>query len=481
MRPGPYELTQTRVRLKPVGALSTRRLSMLCLNVAMFTLSWDLVGNFDTGYFNVKLHVIAFALAFFFNLVDGRHLPMASESKLVFPLILGVFLWTGIAAAEAEYATAAYLQVFRNLIASLLPFVVILLIVRSKDDLVCLLTWVSRGMVVVSIFGLYQLFAFYTGLPQIVEYEGLSGGLGRITGFSYEPAYFSHFLLLGLAAVIARAGLTKVKPSLRLILFYMLMFVVTNARIVFLMMPAFLLLVFFSRSDVRIRRVFRYVFGIVVVITVTLIMVSPQVLEFFQRQIASISDESNASNADRLGQYARNSGVIAQADGIFGIGPGNLFYYVGQPAGFSPTTTIANSFWQQTLLDGGYPLICLLLALGCFVAYVTIKHRSIIEVRALGAVWFCLVFIGGAITSNFFTPQVWVALGLLFSTLNIVILKDRDMPPIGVTRPGRSLRGGYAGVSLRAFADMPLAGSKSRVYGMSYAKSVVYKSSGVGG
>lgn len=412
-------------------ALSTRRVSIVLLDIAMFTLSWDVVANIDTGYFNIKIHIFAFALALLAALIDGNRREHGATERRALLLVAGIFVWLLIASIGAYSITTALLQVFRNLIAGVVPLMATLLVIQSRDDLVSALTWLVRGAAVTSVFGVYQLVAYYVGVPQLVIYRGLSGQVARISAFSYEPAYFAQFLLLAFAGLLARSAVLGKNVRVIAILGFLAMFLLVNARIVFLMIPIFIILTVPRKGRIGyMKPLFLALLWAGAGLTLALVL-WPDFHSFFQSQIASIGDQSNASNDLRLHQYAENSSIIQQSNALVGVGPGNLIYHLSDPSGLTPTTAIANGFWQQALLDGGVPMLALVCGSIVFVLRIFLVNDDIPPLRILCAGWICVVVVGGAITSNFFAPQVWATLGviLVVSGRSVLVAPYREVPP----------------------------------------------------
>lgn len=382
--------------------------------LGLFTLSWDRIGNLAVGTFNLKVSAMAFVLA----IIAGG---LASQRRHGTGIIRGVVLTAAaliftllLASLLSQHVPDALAQVMRTLIGAVAPFAALMVSTRSRDDLVSCLTWLIRGLVVASLFGFYQLSAYYLHLPQFVEYDGLSGGVGRIAAFSYEPATFGQMVLMALAAVLARSVLQH-RPLPRVVVAVLVLAaILTNSRALLLTVPAFLVLARPWRISVRGRTTLMVAAVVVGYGALILLVAAPSALDFVTTQFASIFDPNEqSSNARRLGQYAIVFDLIKD-NWVFGIGPGNLFYEVSRVDqdvfdGVASNQVVANNIWLQSMADGG---IALTLLQGTLIVLVvrSLFFRGPDATRILASAWLALILISGMLGSDFFTPARWVLL-----------------------------------------------------------------------
>jgi hypothetical protein len=411
-------------RLLPLGLppLQAPLAVTLCC-VGLFTVSWDRFANFPVGPFNVKLPVVAFGAAFALTFLARTTFPAAVDPRrriilwliglMVFAYAIGVIWAVNRPATIAQFGTL--------ILGALLPLLAITRVAsRSRGVSITLLDAYVKGGIVAAVVGLYQLVAFYTGLPQPISYSGEGGGFGRISSFAYEPAYFGYYLILVLGAMAARDAMlrrpTPIVPAA--IVFGALL--LCNSRAVFFTLPLFILLGV-RRHPVGLKRIFPG--GLLVPIGLAVVLVallSPSTTAFVGERFGSIFDPTEAtSNAPRLEQYELIGDVIR--DHPQGIGAGNLLD-VGPKYGLRPVddatanTFVANNIWLQSMLDGGV-LLTLVQALLIIAVCTLLLNRARSPVAYLAAAWVTIVVVGGMLTSTFYDVRLWAALGLLLAVI----------------------------------------------------------------
>jgi hypothetical protein len=429
-------------RLLPHGlSLLHSPFALILCCLGLFTVTWDRFANFSVGGFNVKLPVVAFAAAFALTFVTKTSLPAAVDSRR------RIVLWTiglivvayGVGLAWAVNRPAALAQFGTLILGAVLPLLAITRVAaRGRGASVTLLDAYVKGGIVASAAGVYQLAAFYTGLPQPFSYSGEGGGLGRISSFAYEPAYFGYYLILVLGAMAARDAMlhrpTPVLPAA--VVFGALL--LCNSRAVFFTLPLFILLGV-RRHPVGLKRIIPA--GLLVPIALAVVLaalLSPSTTSFVQERFWSVFDPTEAtSNAPRLDQYEVIVDVIE--DHPQGIGPGNLLD-VGPKYGLRPSadatsnTLVANNIWLQSMLDGGV-LLTLVQAFLILVVATFLLARAQSPVAYLAAAWITIVLVAGMLTSFFYDVRLWAALGLMLAVLTEV---SERTPPPRLVEPGFS-------------------------------------------
>ncbi len=414
-------------RLLPLGLSPLRSpLALVLCCLGLFTVTWDRFANVTVGGFNVKLPVVAFGAAFALTFVTRTSLPAAVDSRR------RIILWTvgliavayGIGIAWAVNRPAALAQFGTLILGAVLPLLAITRVAaRGRGTSVTLLDAYVKGGVVAAVAGIYQLAAFYTGLPQPFSYSGEGGGFGRISSFAYEPAYFGYYLILVLGAMAARdAMLRRPTPVVPAVLVFGAL-LLCNSRAVFFTLPLFILLGV-RRHPVGLKRIVPA--GLVVPIALAVVLVvlmSPPATAFVDERFGSVFDPTErTSNAPRLDQYEVIVNVIE--DHPQGIGPGNLLD-VGPKYGLRPTaddtsnSLVANNIWLQSMLDGGV-LLTMVQAFLILVVATFLLARGQSPVAYLAAAWITIAVVAGMLTSFFYDVRLWAALGLLLAVLTEV-------------------------------------------------------------
>lgn len=297
---------------------------------------------------------------------------------------------------------------------AVLPFLAVLTSVRRRSELDFALTAVIRGGYLAAVFGLYQLAAFYTGAPQVVEYTALGGDLGRISSFSHEAGYFGSYMVLVLAALFARAALRNQNVSWVVVALLVVVLLLANTRAVFLTVPLFAILMVLRRP--RRRSEGRFVVGAT---ALTLVgagvwISAPGAVHRLTERASTIFDSAEAtSNAPRLELLEAIRPIIEQ-NLIAGIGPGQLYFDgptfgLVREAGATPNSVIADNIYYQALLDGGIVLLVaqLLFVIACI--RIALANRDQVA-RALLAGYLAVVIPASLITSYFWDAKLWTVL-----------------------------------------------------------------------
>ena len=400
--------------------------SVLC-NLGIFTLSWDRIGNLSAGSFNVKISIIAFLVSLALTVLGGHRLGQIVVPRLVLYLSLAMLLVLVVASVLADDQRTALLGVVTVVLGALVPALAVVANSRIAGQFQEMLKWFVWGAVVACIFGLYQLLAFYTGLPQLIEYEGVSGGLGRISSFSYEPAYLGYFLVVVLVVALARFRSTRWPWGYVQIGLVLVTLLLLNSRAVFLTLPLLLILVRPLASGLATFRQMWITAAAAVGAFLLVCVTVPSIPATLGAQFLSIFNPQEASsNAPRLELYTAAVQVAAKYP-IFGVGPSNFGIHIAelnyaQYEGVSLNKMVVNNIWLQSLMDGGAVLAIVQAAL-VVVAIVTIYFSKNVVARILMAGWIAVILVGGMVVSNFYDAKMWVTLALAIAALQLGALR----------------------------------------------------------
>lgn len=430
--PGPLGDTSVEPPLS-----NPRRILLLCAivlcNLGLFTISWDRIGNLSIGSFNVKVSVVAFGLSLALAAIATqfrRRTLMPLPMLGVMAAIVSLLIVSSIFARDPQAAALSTLTVIAGAIIPALAVFANAYWIRLQ----VLLKWFVWGAVFACVFGLYQLVAYYLEFPQLIEYEGQSGGLGRIASFSYEPAYFGYFLVLALAASCVRlfttGGSKSVYGQVALILATL---VLLNSRAVFLTLPLFAILIWpVARGFVTTKQLLVAVSSIAVALSILCVAI-PSIPATVLSQFLSIFNPHEASsNAPRLQIYGAALD-IARDHPWLGVGPSNFGLYISdlhyqQYEGLALNNMVANNIWLQSLMDGG-----ILLTIAQLTLVVLVIARGYFSgsnsARIISSGWLSVVLIGGMVVSNFYDAKLWVILALVFVAIRaeaLPALKEQD-------------------------------------------------------
>lgn len=435
--------------------------SVLCC-LGLFTMSWEQLGNIGLGPYNVKLPVVLFTTAAIVGAPRWwgrlrRLRDLTRPARLVVPLVVAVVVILIVRSLIASPVSAGLAQVAAVLTGAVAPALAVLAVAATRADVAWVLRWIIAGAGVAGVFGLWQLFAFYVGLPQLITYTGVgtSGVGGRISAFSYEPAYFAYFLVFASTAVIALAVLEQRRVRWLAIGFFGVILTLVNVRALTFVLPvaAVLLLVSFRQN----RRVVASASAAAAVLIVASLAL-PLTVDFVASHLPApqtttaagpasprekdapraepsstpsakpvlpiavapptevLDPNEISSNAPRLALYR----AVLQVDQdhiAFGVGPGQLrraLGRVGYVASNQGQQVVANNIWLQAAADGGVLLLVVELSIVLMVALLWWSLRRT-AVQPLASGWLAVVLVGGMLTSYFFDLKVWVFLALILA------------------------------------------------------------------
>ena len=409
----------------------------------LFTSSWDRFGNLSVGTFNIRVSTLLFALALTLTLADmatrpsgGKHLHIVSLA-LIIPLVFGIM---GMFSGDRS---AAMNQLVVIVLGAVVPFFSIYLNLRTFGKADQMLTAFIWGGAFASWFGLYQLGAFYLGLPQVVSYRAEGGGLGRISSFSYEAAYFAYFLILIIAAMFARAALRNVPINRLHFGFFLLVLVLSNSRATVFTLLLLALLVWTRTTRDESRRKIWPIFVASGIIAIIAILAFQQFFVALGQRFLTIFDPTEqSSNAPRVNLY-ETAWRIAQDHLATGIGGGNLISYLPQyglanAAGVTPNSVVANNAWLQALLDGGVVLLAIQLVF-VVVAITTLYRKAIPATRLLTAGWISTLVVSSMLTSFYFNASLWAVLALAVGVAHVEITDKLRQPDEHLSSPADTL------------------------------------------
>ncbi|MDG7002244.1 MAG: hypothetical protein JRN15_24365 [Nitrososphaerota archaeon] len=171
----------------------------ICLVISMWTVSFDVFGVINVG-FAFRLSQICLLVPMGLVLVNPgaiRHrLPLGFWYLLLWAFSIGLFIPnTGYLLRSVGY--------FLWLVFDIMMIVTFVLVTRTKGILLFVVKWYLGSFVFVASFGILQfLFAVMHIGDLLVQQWWVPGVLPRVSGFSYEPSYFSTYLLTGWVCLV---------------------------------------------------------------------------------------------------------------------------------------------------------------------------------------------------------------------------------------------------------------------------------------
>ncbi len=368
---------------------------------------------------------MAFALASIatgFDAVVSRHAQRRLPATLKWAnAVLIIFTIAALLAAEM---VPALLQVVAVLLGAITPAFAVYWNIRTQTRLDQALSAFIRGGAFASTFGLYQLAAFYTGLPQIVPYTATAAGLGRISAFNYEAGYFGYFIALTIAALFARAALRREPVNRRHLAGFVAVLLLANTRASLLTVPllAALLLFRWPQKERRLRVWPIAIAGLYLLALAAL--VAPSAFSSATTWASSTFNPSEkTSNAPRL-QTLTTAWDVTRDHPYVGVGPGNFAHAAQQygqriDPGSGTNEVVVNDVWLQALVDGGPFLMLTEFALVLCAGRQLYRRRNAVA-RALVSGWLAVMAIASLITSYYFDVKLWAILGLALAAAEVV-------------------------------------------------------------
>jgi len=451
---GPAEAAGGRTRVVDV-------IATVGVAVGLFTVSWDRLANLSLGGYNVKLPSLVFSLAAVAVLPllvrrrgEFRARWVRTLGLLTAVLVVVLVLSTVLSA----HPTAGLAQLAAVVTGALAPGLAVFGLLRTRSDLLWALRWFLAGAALASLFGLYQLAAFYAGWPQFIAYTGVGvdGDAGRISSFSYEPAYFANFIVLAAGAAMSVALLQGRRMGWWVAAAFAVVLVLVNVRALYFVLPVFaVLLAFRWRQNRTVLLRFLVVGAVVIGVDIgamsAIEQATAQAVQEPQQAAAPeaprtvaplpepdptaradspvnvLNPNEQSSNAPRLALYTAVLKASLE-EPVLGLGPGNLGPALAADGYIPPnqgTQVVANNVWLQALADGG---ILLVLTEAGIVALVVVQlfRRATTPLQPLIAAWLAVLGVSGMLTSYFFDVKIWVVLGVVAAA--VVIARGTGTP-----------------------------------------------------
>ena len=424
-----------------IGHQNDSALVLAC--IGLLTVSWDRV-SIRFGGMTLKPAYVAFGAALVIDLAqqlrDGRQRSSAL-ARFTRRTVVALLALLAAATVRSGFPIDGARQLVVVLLGAVVPAWACFRLGRSPKRRAVLVSWALTGAALAATIGVYQFASSYLHLPAFLVYTPRVGALGRTAGLSYEPAFFSMYLVSMVPVAVLmlmRSGsdIGPVQPVPRpSVLFCILLLgiLVANARAGYLALPLALLLPLIGRSwrrRVLIRPV-ALLCGAFVFVALASAVVRFDLATYTRTRLASITDtRESASNAPRLRLYSTDR-RIATDHLLLGIGPGALGhklpeyglplseYFQGSPL-TDRSRVVANNIWLQAVLDCGVGgVLGVVLILGVLFR---LGRRCQDPYGRWLAVGCLLAFIiGGALTSLFWDAKYWALIGIALAA---------DMRPI---------------------------------------------------
>ena len=349
-----------------------------------------------------------------------------------------------VAAVFAISKTLALQQIITIFGGAVIPFVCLGLGVRTRTQLERAMSALVAGTVVAATFGLYQFAAPYLNLSQGLAYTGTVGGVGRITAWSYEPAFWVFHVELSLAVligdVLARRRRLGVRPEL-LVLYLIANLVLANARAGFLSFPLLVFLVLRTagerrRLDRRAARFFRLALPTAAVIVLLGLPLGVNLPGYLVARVRSVTNLQEAeSNAVRVVLYREELRLVTERPWL-GYGPGTFGVLIKDRVPFyqnaDPHAIVANNLVLQTLLDAGVVSLPPV-AMFIWAVYSNSRKNPSRDARILLSAATAGLVVNSMLAAFFWDMRLWVIIGLAYAAARVYHL-ERLEPSVSPRR-----------------------------------------------
>jgi hypothetical protein len=194
-----YSILRNNVMGQPI--LQNNKESKITFPLLIFILvsvtsSFDVFLTFSVGGFTFRIaqFLLIFPIFLWFanTLRSGLiKLPLGSVSLVIWTMFILIFI-PNTTFLGRNLGYSFWLIINLCMVFSIVRFI------NDLEKVLTLLKWYIYSFLFVSIFGLVQFFLGLVGIiPPFVTQWWIFGSLPRINGFSYEPSYFSTYLLIG--------------------------------------------------------------------------------------------------------------------------------------------------------------------------------------------------------------------------------------------------------------------------------------------
>lgn len=305
------------------------------------------------------------------------------------------------------------------------------------------------GTVVAATFGFYQFAAPYLNLSQGLVYTGTVQGVGRITAWSYEPAFWVFHVELSLAIligdVLARRRRFGIRPEV-LVLYLVANLVLANARAGFLSFPLLVFLVLRTagerrRVDRRAARFVRLAVPAALVILVLGIPLGVNLPSYLVSRVRSVTNlEEAESNAIRVTLYKEELRLVSERPWL-GYGPGTFGVLIKERVPFyqgaDPHAIVANNLVLQALLDAGVVSLAPL-AMLVWAVYRNSRRSPSRDARILLSAATAGLVVNSMLAAFFWDMRLWVIIGLAYAAARVYLLEQAPRP--ATSPPGSPAR-----------------------------------------
>lgn len=165
----------------------------ICVMLALFTTSFDIVGMINIAGFNFRFSqfiILPVILSWFFCAIKGKiQLPTGWKSLFLFMIFQFVFMFRSPNLKNA-------VGYFMWLLFDIIIIFSIVYYLNKAFHFQWLIHIYMKSFVFISILGLIQFILYLLGINFFVV-QTWNNRLARINGFCYEPSYYATYLIMG--------------------------------------------------------------------------------------------------------------------------------------------------------------------------------------------------------------------------------------------------------------------------------------------
>lgn len=411
-----------------------------------FFLPFERVGSYDWGSMTIRvsqiLLIVTLAAWLVRQILDKKIVFV--RNPVFWPLIIFLLI-NLVSLTQAENPERSSLVLifigFTALASLLVPN-----LLTSEKRLRRLVTIILVSATLVSLFGLYQFFGDFLGLPTTLTglrtlYTKDILGFPRIQSTALEPLYFANYLLIpiALALVLFLSRESKIKNLwlIALIALTIVNLVLTVSRGGYLALAGALIViaVFYLKKLLTIKKI-----TILLAVLVLVWLVVTRALGFQGEALNLETFKNHVSNVFYGASYQERVETLTQANLAFlknpliGIGVGGFGPFMAAHPYYQPTDgwPIVNNEFVEILAETG-----LLGLLSFIIILLVLFFRSLKAVQQcqnqyLKAIMIALLaaFIGIIIQyqtfSTLYVLHIWFLFGLMIAVQNLILIKNKN-------------------------------------------------------
>lgn len=393
-------------------------IGILLAEIIILTASFDIVAAIDIGGVTIRLAQFVILIGTCYLFTKGRiALPIGYKWLLLWLILQAASIWN---APNCMYAVGYFFWLVLNVM------VVIMLqnFFNTGYRADVLIRFFVKSFFVMSLLGLFQWLCKIMGINFFLTQETLNASnLPRLNGFTYEPSYYSTYLLPGwiITVYLFEEGsklFTKAELQLYAVVISLALLLSTS-RMGWLFMGLWL----FYRAMVYLKSFLRgkitrsrlVIMGAAAVVALcAAVLIQRNSIDVFVGGLGIHGTSAHSSNA-RIMQFV-NTLKLVQMNPLFGYSLGGVAAEYCQTYGLPFDSGVATCVWAELLVASGLVgMIPFIVWFGNLLVMPLSKAITLDRQRECTALFYALVWECGilAMNQNILRIYFWVLLGVI--------------------------------------------------------------------